>query len=252
MAVKNPTALLVAVAATLLVACEGQSFTADVSTTSTVTVGNATVLILAAPLVVEVEANPLRRDVFLELTGVLTASTASRAASLAEGLELVVTRPNERTMRVDVGGLEDAKLTGVLRAVVPEVLDLAVESAGARVTGMKRLVELQSSGGVEVLESAGSLTAIAGGSAVIDTLALQGSQVVVKAAGNVSLRLPAVPSVTLLAVSAASGQVVPQHPQLPALGASKTRYQVVANGGLAVVQVESTAGSVGISARNAP
>jgi hypothetical protein len=104
MAVKNPTALLVAVAATLLVACEGQSFTADVSTTSTVTVGNATVLILAAPLVVEVEANPLRRDVFLELTGVVTASTASRAASLAEGLELVVTRPNERTMRVDVGG----------------------------------------------------------------------------------------------------------------------------------------------------
>lgn len=232
--------------------CDGASFQASVSRTSTVTVGNARAVAIAVPVVVDVVASPVARDVVFTLQAVVTASTTEQANQAAEALELVVTSPNTDLERVELSPLEDGvRIQGVLTVRMPENLDLQVTSpGGARVRGMRRLVDLRTNGGAEVYEASGSVTVSTSGGAIIDSLMLQSTVVDVAATGNIELRLPAAPSVTLVASVAANvGAVTVEHPALPAAFGDRTMYRASVNGGLAQASLRSSAGGVTLRTR---
>lgn len=242
-------AVLALAGAGALAGCDGQQFRADVSRTSTVTLGNASLLTVSAPVVVDVVTSAVGREVIAELTAVVTASSADVAQEVADSITIEATSPDERTRHIAIGSSGEGRIEGVLLLTVPESLELAVSASGLRTQGTKRLVEARTSAGVEIYKASGSVRIETGGGVILDTLMLQSTEVVVKAAGAVILALPATPSVSLTAVSGGQSAITVTHPALPAIPSKRTEYQVTVNGGLARAQVQSTAGSVTIQQR---
>ncbi len=245
----STAALALVAAAGALGGCGGQQFTADVSRTSTVTLGNASLLTVSAPVVVDVVSSAVGRDVIVKLTAVVTASTSAVAEAVAASITLEATSPDDRTRHIAIDSEGEGRIEGVLLLTVPENMELAVSATGLRTRGMKRLVEARTSMGVEVYDAAGTVRIETGGGAIVDTLMLQSTEVIVQATGAVDLRLPAVPSVSLVAVSGGQSGVTVAHPALPTLPGKRSEYQAVVNGGLARAQLQSTAGGVTIQQR---
>lgn len=224
-------------------ACAGETFDAQVSQTSTVTVGNARVLRVEMPVLVDVSGSPLRRDVRLALTGVLTASTSSRAQAAVESLRVEVARPDADTTVVSLAGLPSGvRLDATAELQVPDALDLVVLAApGARVVGMDGDVSLRTNGGVQVEGVRGSLEVSTAGGAIVATPLLQSTRLAIEATGAVIVRLPASPSG---AFDVQGQSIVVRHPKLPQPLAGAMQYRQTVNGGLAEVVIQSTAASV--------
>lgn len=235
-----------------LVGCgEAESFSRFVAQTSTVAVGNASVIRIVAPVLVDVAALRTGSDLNLTLKATLTASTASRAEALSDLVRVEVTTPSDGVRLVSIVGLgAEDRVTGTLEIAMPKALDVAIEAGpGGRVRAMEGDVQVVSNAGAEVYDATGSIVVTTGGGALIDSLMLQSTSVRVQASGPIELRLPPVPSVSLSAASGASAAVVVTHPALPAVLGQKTQYQAVVNGGLATATLQSVSGNVSIRSR---
>lgn len=201
------------------------------------------------PLLLPVEGTPLGRDVLVEVTAVVTASTPAQVRTATEALELVVERTDTH-ITIKIGGLPScARTQGNLHAVVPSRLDLGAKApGGAVVRGMEGDIDLITAQGAEVYEAKGSVVVPTSGGAIVDSLLLQSTVLDVQATGGSASRYRSSSAPRSRRRRRCRG-VSDQAPALAARRRRARRVRGVRERGLETVRAKSTVGTITFEAR---
>lgn len=220
--------------------------------TSTVTLGGESKVLIEAWMPIEITADLSRDDIFVEFKGTVTASSSSKAQSLADGLDLTVTREGGLAIRLlqPAGGT----VGGALRIVVPTrvQVDGRAQVGTISVRGLKSAVQAAGAAGTLVQDIEGDIVALAtSGNVIVSTALTAGAGIRAEVgSGNVEIAVPASVSATIQARVGSQGEVLIQHPAFPTpFGPARTNYSASANGGLSGIVALTQAGSVIIRAR---
>ncbi|MCC7382309.1 MAG: hypothetical protein IT384_10790 [Deltaproteobacteria bacterium] len=232
--------------------CEGGDVSSFERTiTSTVTLSTERAFRIDVPVPVEVTGSPLRTSIFADLTFVVTASTATKARTLAEGINLVVVRPSPDEAVITVDGPLDVQIVGgLLKISAPPVLGVTIGSSGTVVVrGMERAIAASSAGSIKIQDAQQDVSATCrGGNILLDARLPQGTRLDASTGrGDIELRLVDRPSLDLEA-AAAQGEIVIAHAAFPT-PISATSYHATVNGGLATARVLTQAGRIVIRTR---
>lgn len=229
---------------------EGHSGSADRTLTSTITAGGARLLTVQAPVALEVTGHPSRTTILAALDVTITASTATRARTVAEGLVIdAVAKDEQLELRVAIPS--DAGISGTLKLTVPAYLDLGLRVAGTVMVGRvdgEIGVEAQSSVKITGAKRSVAVAATAG-NVLIDSDTPQSTVLDARTgSGDMELTLFERPSLDLEASVTGQGQVVIAHPAFPQ-AINSSSYRAAVNGGLAVARLLTGTGRIVIRSR---
>lgn len=223
------------------------------SFTSTVSLSLEQAVFIIAPVSIEV-VRSRRTDILITVDAVVTASTATVARQVAEALAIEISRPDSNAVIINLPAPTNGTLAGGMHVEVPGDIDVDVRSNNvAVVRGVERRVQAVASNGVEVEGARGSVTVVVNsGPAIVESLLEGGATVdVTVGSGDLLLRLPSRMSADVNATIGDKGEVLIEHPALPApLGIGKTRYRATVNGGLSLVRALTTVGRIVIRPRS--
>ncbi|MFO0724138.1 MAG: hypothetical protein U1E65_10170 [Myxococcota bacterium] len=213
--------------------------------TSTVTLSSEASLILDMPIGFEIDAAPVRTSVLVDFNGAVTASTSSKAKSLAAALDFVVTRPDAQTVKISLPApATGSRYLGAVHVFAPPTLKLTAGSLGSIIIkSWTSEINAAAVGGVEIDGGCCAIT-ISQCTAAVVTTSLQAAQPVnISSSGEIDLFLPARPSIALNAEVADVSQLSIEHPAFPR-PVGGLAYTPILNGGLAPVHVLTQAGRI--------
>jgi hypothetical protein len=238
-----------AVAAFAAACSEGETHKAERTLTSTVT------LSLEDTLAVDSVISGERRseEIYATLHAVVTASTSTRAESIASKLAILVER-RERVVSISVPVPTDTVLMGDLVLRVPADLKIQAVNRGDTVdlSGIDADIRVSSRSHVKVSGAKESvLIGVVNGNALVDAELDPGSSVQIFCEnGNVELKIPSAISADISALVKTRGTVVPNHPQLPPFrGSAGQVYRTRIGDGLSSVALETSVGNIVITTR---
>lgn len=222
-----------------------------VSRTSTVTLSRQDAVVVLSDVALQIESTLAGTNLIVSFEGAVTASTAEQAKAAAAAFTIVHVSDDE-VVRVELRTPAGAQsLTGVGKLTMPRGLRLGVSAAGAvSIKGMERLIEVESGRDIIIEGARDTVRAVAnGGSMLISSSVPASSTLDVQASGSIQLALPQAVSAEIRLAVSEVGQILIQHPGLPApVNPNSKSYQTVVRGGAAVVQAVSQGGSIGVEA----
>ncbi len=250
-----PAAVLLAAGLAVGTSCgTGYTESFELVRTGTVAVGQNTTFVVNSPFELTVLGQPRSTDLVYKLTATLTASTATRARTLAEAVTL-------STEQVDGGGLQllfegaepnEGQIAGLLEIRIPEDMDVQLIARGGPVLvqNIEGSINVNAATGALVEGATGSVrVGVERGNAIVRSQALPGSVIEVATnAGDAQVSLPSRPSVALQAQAGGGGQIFIQHPGLPQYAGGDLPYGAVVNGGLSQVVLTTRVGNIVIDA----
>lgn len=213
--------------------------------TSTVTLSSEANLIVDMPLSVEINAAPVRTSVLADFDGTITASTSTRAKTVAEGLAFIVTRPDAQTVKISLPApLIGTNYTGAVRLFAPPTLKLIAGSSRiVLIKSWRGAIVAAAQSGVQVDDGCCAITITQAPQVVVATSLQAGAPVDITASGQVDLILPERPSIALTVSVNDNNQLSILHPFFPRpIGG--VPYAPVLNGGLAPVRVLTQTGRI--------
>jgi hypothetical protein len=203
--------------------------------TSTVTLSSEANLIVDMPLSVEINAAPVRTSVLADFDGTITASTSTRAKTVAEGLAFIVTRPDAQTVKISL----PAPLIGTNYTLKL----IAGSSRIVLIKSWRGAIVAAAQSGVQVDDGCCAITITQAPQVVVATSLQAGAPVDITASGQVDLILPERPSIALTVSVNDNNQLSILHPLFPRpIGG--VPYAPVLNGGLAPVRVLTQTGRI--------
>lgn len=211
--------------------------------------GSQRLLVVSAPIELRLVGAARSTELSYTLEGTLTASTTETAERLAEDLDVEITQEDSQ-VSLTLTAPSGATLSGTLALSLPADLNLEVTAAGPGlwVQGVSGDQTLRTASSVRVEGAEGDLSvSVNSGNAILYSALTAGTTTQVEVgAGSIQLFLPAVPSVRLRAVSS-DGQIVVEHPRLPATYSDQSDYSAVLNGGQSQATLYTRQGSVVLS-----
>ncbi len=237
----------------LCVACsEAPQEKVERTLTSTVTLSLEDTLAVDSAVTLRISGEPRLDEIYATLNAVVTASTSSRAAMLADKLSIGVER-RDRTVALVIPVLKDAVLSGELLLRVPSDMKIDVVERGdtVDVSGMNHHLRIASRSHVRIVGAQEDVVVgVVQGNVVLDVELNPGTNIDVRTdAGDIDFAVPQTLSVTLVARTM-NGTIIPQHPQLPPFrGGAGEPYGVVVGGGLSNVQLQTGVGNIIIRTR---
>lgn len=243
--------LALAAVALALPAC-GESFTAasEVVRSATVSVGRATTFVVDSPVPLLVTGVGRSTDVVYELTGVMTASTASVATELAEAVALSVETLDPQGIQLVFENAEprNGRLQGELRIWLPDDMDVVIFGNGGTVDvdRIEGNIDVNAIGQTRVLGAVGSVSVgVEAGAALVQTSALPGTVVDLRTrGGDIVLELPTRVSAQIVASAGGMGQIAQRHPNLPPYVGGGFDYVTTVGGGLSDIRLTTGSGNI--------
>lgn len=221
------------------------------SRTSTVTLAREDSVLVVSDVALELTGTLVGSSVVVNFEGAVTASTAEQAKALAEAFVITQVSDDE-TLRIELRAPAGAQsLSGLAKLTLPRGLQVGASSGGSvHIRSMERLIEVEAGRDVIVENARDTVRAIAhGGSMLLSSAVPASSTLEAQASGNIELALPQAVSADIELVAEGGGQIVIQHPGLPApVSPNSPTYRTVVRGGAAVVRAVSQTGSIGVVA----
>lgn len=222
-----------------------------VTRTSTITLARQDRVVVLSDVALLIESTLVGTNLTVKFEGTVTASTAEKAKEAARAFTILHVSDDE-VVRVELRAPAGAQsLSGFATLTMPRGLALGVSSAGAvSIKGMERQIEVESGRDIIIEGARDTVRAVAnGGSMLISSSVPASSTLDAQASGSIQLALPQAVSAEIQLVVSEVGQILIQHPGLPApVNPNSKSYQTVVRGGAAVVQAVSQGGSIGVEA----
>jgi hypothetical protein len=226
---------------------------AERTLTATVTLSLEDTLAIDSAVTLTISGEKRIDEIYATLEAVVTASTSTRAETLASKIAIEVQR-RDRTVAINIPVPTDTILQGTLRLRVPSDLKIDAIERGDTVdiNGMDEDLRVASASHVRITGAQHNVTVgVAKGNAIVGANLDSGSRIEIATdGGDIELALPPAISADLIALIKTNGLVVPNHPQLPPYrGKPGQAYHVRIGDGLSAVVLQTSVGNIVIRTR---